>query len=282
MSDHPHGAGPVVVAPCHRGRREHAWHIPLIRVDLGGEQQRQLAQGGELPGQEMLEQRLVGGKHVRAVRSHERHVNVAGAAFSLVELRHEGDRHALLGGDLLRAELVDRVVVAGAHRGAVSEVDLVLTEVALALRAFHVHPRAFHRGADPADERLDVGRVEQRVVDAVRGGLGQVPIAGIPRLAVRAAEDHEFELGADLRRQTTPGQAPELRAQDLPRRDGNRLTRLLERVGQHQRGAWMPGHQSERREVGFELEVSEASVPTGQAVALLRRHVDIGGQQVLA
>src|SRR5438552_14409984 len=132
-------------------------------------------------------------------------MHVARAALPLVELRHEGDGDSLLGGDLFRAELVDRVVVAGAHRAAISEVDLMLPEVAFALRAFHVHARAFHRGADPPYERLDVGRVEQRVVDAVRGCLGEVAIAGIPRLAIRAAEDHEFELAPDLRRQTPPG-----------------------------------------------------------------------------
>ena len=44
----------------------------------------------------------------------------------------------------------------------------------------------------------------------------------------------------------------------------------------------MPGQQPQRGQVGLELEVAEAPIPTGQAVALLGRHVDVGRQEVLA
>ena len=68
-------------------------------------------------------------------------MDVARVALALVELRHEGDRHALLGGDLLGAGLVDRVVVGRRQRVVVAEVDLVLAEVALALRVLDAHVR---------------------------------------------------------------------------------------------------------------------------------------------
>ena len=207
---------------------------------------------------------------------------MARAALALVELRHERHRHAFLRRDLLGAELVDRVVVACADRGPVTEVDLVLAEVALALRALHVHARAFHRHPDAPDQRLDARGVEQRVVDAVGRGFDQVSIAGFPSLAIGALEDHELELGADQRVQAALAQALELSAQDLPGRNRDRLAVLLECVRQHHRRAGLPRHQAKRREVGLELEVAEASIPARQPVALLRRHVDVGREQVFA
>ena len=64
--------------------------------------------------------------------------------------------HALLGGDLLGAGLVDDVVVAGGQRVVVAERDLVLAEVALALGATRpCSPAAGHLVADPAQQRLD-------------------------------------------------------------------------------------------------------------------------------
>ena len=72
---------------------------------------------GELAGEEVVEERVVRRRRA-AVPScvAQREVDVARVALALVELRHEGDRHALLGGDLLRAVLVDRVVVGRAQR----------------------------------------------------------------------------------------------------------------------------------------------------------------------
>ena len=64
----------------------------------------------------------------------------------------------LLGGDLLGAVLVDRVVVGAAQRVRVAEVDLVLAEVALALRVLDRHPGRRHLVADPPDQRLDPRR----------------------------------------------------------------------------------------------------------------------------
>ena len=97
---------------------------------------------GELAGHEAMEGLLVVGEHVAAALVLERAVDVAGVALALVQLGHEGDRHALLGCDLLGAGLVDHVVVGGGQRLVVVEVDLVLAEVALALRVLHSHARA--------------------------------------------------------------------------------------------------------------------------------------------
>jgi hypothetical protein len=72
----------------------------------------------------------------------QRQVDVARVALALVELRHERDRVALLGRELLGAVLVDRVRVGGRQRVLVGEVDLVLAEVALALGVLDREPAA--------------------------------------------------------------------------------------------------------------------------------------------
>src|ERR1019366_79367 len=106
----------------------------------------------------------------------------AGDALALVQLGHEGDRHALLGRDLLGAVLVDRVLVGRAQGVGVAEVDLVRAEVALALGVLDHHPRRGHAVADPADQGLDAGGAEQGVVDVVEVGRAQGAIALVPGL----------------------------------------------------------------------------------------------------
>ena len=67
MPDDAHRAGAVVVAPCDGRRGERPWHEALVGVDVGREQQRQLAQARQLPGEEAPEELLVAGERVLAV-----------------------------------------------------------------------------------------------------------------------------------------------------------------------------------------------------------------------
>ena len=194
----------------------------------------------------------------------EREVDVARVALALVELRHEADRHALLGGDLLGAVLVDRVVVGGAQRVRVAEVDLVLAEVALALGVLDRQPGAGHRVADPADQRLDPRGAEQRVVDVVEVGRLEVAVALAPRLLVAVAEHEELELGARRWRvQPRSASRASWRAQDLARRGDDVASR---RPRRGRRGtAPSPschGTEPQRREVGAHREVAVARAPT--------------------
>ena len=116
-----------------------------------------------------------------ALRVAHRQVDVAAVALALVELGHEGQRLAVLVGDLLRAVLVDRVVVAGGERLGVLEGDLLLAEVALALDALAVHAGALHAEADVAQQRLHAGGGEQGVVDVVVGRRGEAACSPSPR-----------------------------------------------------------------------------------------------------
>ena len=136
-----------------------------------------------------------------AVGAAEREMDVAGIALALVELGHERQRPAVLLGDFLGGVLVDGVVVGGGQHLVEPEGDLVLTEVALALRRFHGQPGRVHGVADVAQQRLDPGGAQDRVVDVVLIRRGQALVAGVPGLLVGVVEDDELQLGAGERGQ---------------------------------------------------------------------------------
>ena len=254
----------------------------LVGVDVRRIEQAQLLQAGELAGQEPLERLVVVREQRRVVVAAQREVDVARVALALVELGHVRDRHALLGGDLLGAVLVDRVLVGDLEHGAVREVDLVLAEVALALGVLHAHAGAEHPVADAAHQRLDARRAEDRVVDVVEVGGVEVAIAGAGGVLVGVAEDHELELGRAHRGQPALGEPVELAAQDLARRgdDGRAVAPL--QVGHAHRRARMPRDHPQRVEVGLHLEVAVAALPRGHRVAVDRVHLHVDGEQVVA
>src|SRR5262249_13262703 len=159
--------------------------VPLVGVDVRGEEEGQLAQPGQLPGHELVEYRrralhAVAGEHRIAVTRAQRQVDVARVALALVELRHARQRRAGPGGDLLGSRLVDDVVGAGGQRVGVLERDLVLARVALALGRLDRQAGAPHAQPDVAQQWLDAGRAEDRVVDVVLVGRRQVAIALLP------------------------------------------------------------------------------------------------------
>ena len=144
--------------------------------------------------------RPVPGQHALGGPVPQRQVDVAGVALLVVRLGHERDAHAVGGGDLLRAGLVDRVVIAGGDRAGVAERDLVLAQVALALRRLDVHAGARHAQPDLAQQRLDPRGAEDGVVDVVLVRGGEVaPAAGLG-LLVGVVVDDELQLGAGAAR----------------------------------------------------------------------------------
>ena len=158
----------------------------------------------------------------------------------------------------------------------------MLAEVALALRVLDRHPRRGHLVADPADQRLDPRRPEQRVVDVVEVGRLEVVEALLPGLLVGVAEDDELELGAGVGDQPALGQPGELAAQDLPRRGDDLGAVAPLQVGHHHRRPLLPRHRAQRVEVGDHLEVAVAALPGGHRVAADRLHVDVDREQVVA
>ncbi len=287
VSDEPEGTRPVVPAPLQCGRREGPLDVPLVAVDVRGQQQRQLADVGELTRDEGPAGRrepvlaVTGQDHV-PVRAPEAAVDVAGVALALVELGHERERVPVLGRDLLGAVLVHDVVVAGDRCLVVAEGDLVLSEVALPLRRLDGHPAAGHAVPDPAQQRLDAGGPHQRVVDVVEVDRPQLPVAGLPRLLVRVVEDHELQLGADERPEPGLCQPSGLPGQDLSRRRDDRRAVLPQHVGEDHDSPLVPRHPPQRRQVGLHDEVAVPARPGGHGVPVDRGHVDVDREEVVA
>ena len=212
----------------------------------------------------------------------QRQVDVTRAALTLVELRHERDRLAVQGGDLLGRVLVDAVVVGGRQRLVVEEADLVLAEVALALRALHPHPGVVHVVADVAQQRLDPARAQDRVVDVVLVRRRHLPIPRAPRVLVRRVEGDELQLGAGQGGEPGVGGLGELLLQDAARRLHHRLVVEPHQVALDHRRRRQVRQQPDRVEVQGELHVAVALLPRRHRVPVDRVHVDVDAEQVVA
>ena len=200
----------------------------------------------------------------------------------LVELRHVGDRAALLSRDLLGAVLVDHVVVGDRQGLAVVEVDLVLAEVALALRVLDRHPGGRHLVADPSQQRLDPRTAEHRVVVVVEVGRLEVPVALVPGVLVGVPETmNSSSVPAFATRPRSSSRASWRRR--ICR--GDAMTSVAVGPGQirhqeHRPG--VPGDGPQRVQVGLHLEVPVAPLPRRHRVARDGVHLDVNCQQVVA
>ena len=209
-------------------------------------------------------------------------MDVAGVALAVVGLGHEGDRAAEVGGDHLRAGLVDAVVVRGGDDVVEEEADLVLAEVALALGRLHHHAGGVHVAADPSQDRLDAARSHHRVVDVVLVGRRQVAVALGPRLLIAVAVDHELQLGPGHGLPAALGGLVDLRAEHRPRRHRHRLAVGGRQVALHHHRPVEPRHPPDGVEVEHELHVAVAGVPRGDRVAVDGVHLGVDGEEVVA
>ncbi len=184
--------------------------------------------------------------------------------------------------DLLRAVLVDRVVVAGVQRRGVAESDLLLAQVAFTLDALAVHAGAVHAEADVPQERLHPGPGQQCVVDVVVARRGQPAVALLPGFPVAVVEDDELQLGGDVGLEAVVGQASELGLEDLPGRGDDRGLVEPVQVGRDQGGSRQPGGAAQRGQVGDHGHVAVAARPAGHGVPVDRIHVHVDREQVIA
>ncbi len=212
----------------------------------------------------------------------QRDVDVARVALALVVLRHERERVPVLVRDLLRTVAVDRVIVRHRERLGVPEVHLVLAEVALALRVLDGHSGTGHSKPYRTQDRLDVGRSEDRVVDVVRVRELEPAVGLGAALLVRLGEQQELELGADHRPPAPLGEPCELGAQDLARRWHDRRAVVPLEIAHAERSPRQPRDTAQRVEVGAQHEVAVPALPRGERVALDRVHVDVDREQVVA
>ena len=155
VADHPKANGTVVVAPRDPRRRKRTFHVPLVGIHVGCEQERERAR--------MLQQTpdsvakcvrwvrvgsrdglalLVGvAKHRAAFGVGEAHVDVKTVSGVLrVPLRHEGNRRIATRGDLLRGEFVNNVSIRHFDCRAIAKVDLMLARARFAFAEFDGDP----------------------------------------------------------------------------------------------------------------------------------------------
>ncbi len=287
VPDQPDGAGAVVPAPADGGRCERAIRETLVGVDVRRVQQGEIGHGCQHTGDEVVVERGAGAGGVvpedqRTVVPAQRQVDVAGVALPLVVLRHERDRLAVLGRDLLRGVLVDDVVVGGGQRIGVPERDLVLAEVALALRGLHHGAGRVHDVADLAQQRLDAGRAEDRVVDVVLVRRRHVPVVRRPGILVAGVEHDELQLGAGHRLPSVPGRPLELRGQDGARGHAHRRSVLPHQVALDHHGAGQVRQPAHRAHVEPHRHIAVAGLPRRDGVALDGVHLHVGGERVVA
>ncbi len=267
--------------------REGAGLVALVGVDGRRVEVRELARHRHLAGQPLLEER----RALPAASGREqvlppapvphRGVQVEGRARRAhVVLRHEGDRAALLPGDLLHPVLVEHVAVGHLERVGVAEVDLLLPPPPLALGELHRHARRLHAVADRAHQRLFLGGLEDVVVLEVVRDRREAVVALGPRLVERLAEQVELELGRGLDRVAALGRALELTPQHPARRLLDGLALLGVDVAEDERGLGQPREEPPRGEVGHQLHVPVAALPRRELEAGQRLHLHVHREEV--
>jgi hypothetical protein len=282
VTDEPEPARPVVVAPGERRRCPAPGGVALVRIDRRREEDRELGEAGDHPREEAVEELGVVGERRRAVTEQGR-VDVTRVPDPRLErLGHERDRAAVRVCDLLRAVLVDRVVVRHGERVREAEVDLVLAGPCLALRGLDPDPGGMHAVADLPDQILVVRGREDVVVEDVRDGRRQILVALRPRLLVALAQEIELELRARHRREAERGRALHLCPQHLARRRLHGRTVVPEDVRENERGALEPRDPAQRREIRLHREVAVAPLPAGDLVPRDRIHLHVECEQVVA
>ena len=210
VADEPEAGRPVVAAPDDVDRRPRQRGVALVRVDVRGDEDRQLARQrhhpGHEPGERVATCRTAGFafgswvSDVVAVLVPDAHVEMAGRAGpGVVRLGHERDAPAVEVGDLLRAVLEEHAPVGRLEDVVVADVDLVLAGRRLALAELDRDPRLGHLVAQEPVERLGLRRLEQVVVlVVVAEPLGRARSPCSADLLPRVLEDVVLELGAGL------------------------------------------------------------------------------------
>ena len=219
-----------------------------------------------------------------AILGPQRLVYMAGGTRGVeVVFRHEGRGLALSIGDFLGGGLGEDVVVGSGQRVGISDVDLFLTGVCLALGALDRDARAVERVADRSHHALFLGGLEDVVVFVIGADRGQVAVAVIMRLGVAVLEQVEFQFRGHHCGHARICQPRDLRLQD--RAWGHwdiGLASVIHRVAEHQSGTFLPRDAAQGAHVRLHHVVAVALRPTGGFIAGDRLHFDIYRQQVVA
>ena len=296
---HPHRLGPlaaqaepggaVVHGPRDLGRRERPLGETLVGIDVGRHEHRHVARVFQHPGAEgahRVGHAVIGvGVVERGLGPlPQRQVHMRGAAHHPgPPLGQEGRADPLLPGDLLDRLLGDGVVVGAVHRGGIADVQLFLPRLGLALGILDRHARGQQVIADRPHHMLFLHGGQHVVVEVVgRIGLEHLIVLR-PQAVVIALEQKELQFGRHHRRQAHPLGPGDLALQD---RAGGMfdvgMVVVVADIAEHHRRPLQPRHAAQRRKVGLHHVVAVSRRPRGRPIAVRRRHIEVGGQQVVA
>src|SRR5262249_5641788 len=185
----------------------------------------------------------------------------ARAGLAHVPLRHERDRDALLVRDLLRAVLVDDVVVGRRDRLAVAKVDLLLPRAPLALATLDDDSRSQHAVADLAADELLLARLQDVVVLGVRADRLEAAISLPAGALVGVAEEDELELRGDQHPEAQRRRPLDLAPENAAGRLLDRPVTVVLHVAEDEGRPLEPRDAAHRREVADRVEVLVARPP---------------------
>ncbi len=186
-------------------------------------------------------------------------------------------------GDFLAGILDDRMIVRRVERVGIADVDLFLPGLGLTLGVLDRDPRPEKPVADRPHHVLFLGGAHDRIVDVVAGKGLKIVVAFVEELVEALFEQEELKLGRHHRLEPQRAGAGDLALENGAGRMGDLFVGVVVKdVAHHHRRSRQPGHTAQRGQVGLVDIVAIARLPVGRAVALDRRHLEVGGQQVVA
>jgi hypothetical protein len=205
------------------------------------------------------------------------------ADLSWVPFRQEGYSAAIGPGDFLDRMLGNGVMVGAIKRFGITDVELFLPGLGLALGVFHRDPSRKEMVAHRAHDALFLGGLQDMVILIVGADRRQFAIPRTGQITKALLEQEELELGRHHRRISERLEPRDLDLQDLPRRLRDRLMGVVvEKIAQHHCGSLEPGHAPHGGEIRLHHIIAVARLPAGRRVAVRGRHFEVGGKHVVA
>ena len=203
----------------------------------------------------------------------------------LVVMPFRQERHgvALLPANLLGGMFGNAVMVGCQHRLGISDVELLLSGLGLALGILDWDTSSPQMIAKRAHQMLFLGGLQDIVILVIAADRRQVAEAGFADVIEALFENEEFQLGGHHRLEAKRPCAGHLTLQHGARRMRHLFMRLVvEDVAKHKHRALKPGQPPDCRQVGLHDVVAITRFPGCGLIALRRRHLQIGGEQIVA
>ena len=184
--------------------------------------------------------------------------------------------------DFFDALFEENVPVRHWQRFVINEIHLVLAAAPLAFAGFDRHAGLGHPVAHRAQRELVACRLHSVIIDPVIARRRELAILRRKRVVKALVEEEEFQFARDTTGQFLFRQRIDLPSQNRPRRFNHKPSIVMQIITKHQRRAGLPGHETNGRKIGPHFEVAKTFLPVGQLEAVLRVHLDVHGEQIIA